>query len=231
MPYDYEMTADDNLQFKSWEVARATSAVPLYFPSFSKDNSFNYWDGGLHHNNPASIARQEVSKIWPELCSTHPDILLSIGSGYISESMPLQPYPQPTTIRQGFDRITDILTNLSGVGAWKVLKATLLKNIDSEHAWNNFYEHVGNLENEQRYFRLNPPSLAQLPALDDLAALENGTLDLMAHIYVAGNDHLISTIARRLIILSFYFELKGPKQKQKNGHAFEGMKCAPLILR
>ncbi|KAF2498872.1 hypothetical protein BU16DRAFT_558910 [Lophium mytilinum] len=232
--YDYEMKYDETLKLESWEVARATSAAPMYFRSFAKDGSPTYWDGGLCHNNPAWIARQEVFKIWPELSGPHPDILLSIGSGYVNESSkPRQPEQVQSKwsrhVQSKWSRVSGWFLNLGGLQTLNVLKATLLQNLDSEHAWKDrFSEYERELGNERRYFRLSPQCGTELPELDDLAAFESGELAKIADEYLADAGILIKTIVRRLITTSFYFEPDQPRQTTEDGQLFTGKCCSVL---
>jgi hypothetical protein len=59
-----------------WEVARATSAAPLYFSKHTIDNG-TYIDGGMGCNNPAEVMSQEVQAIHER----GPELILSIGTG------------------------------------------------------------------------------------------------------------------------------------------------------
>ena len=225
--YDYEMMYDESLKFKSWEVARATSAAPMYFQPFSKSGSHEYWDGGLCHNNPAWLARQEAGQIWPELSNLHPDVLLSVGSGYVATSK------QKTDVKPAswWSHTVDMFRSLGGIQTIKILKTTLLQNLDSEHAWNDrFSEYTRNPETKYRYFRLNPQCKnTQLPELDDLAALRNGTLASIAQEYLDQAGLLIKTIARRLIATSFYFEADEPPEENENGRYYRGNDFMPVI--
>jgi len=83
----FNMVKDSPAHFKSWEdpvdgmdlmydVARATSAAPTYFPAYK-----GYADGGLFANNPAMNCYAEARSLWPgeEL------EMLSLGTGYKPE--------------------------------------------------------------------------------------------------------------------------------------------------
>ena len=64
---------------KVWEVARATSAAPLYFSKHTIDNGTpgTYIDGGMGCNNPAELMSQEVHALHGRV----PELILSIGTG------------------------------------------------------------------------------------------------------------------------------------------------------
>lgn len=62
-----------------WEVARATSAAPLYFKPITINES-RYLDGGIGANNPSGLVLHEVMQMHSELRNPI-DLLLSIGTG------------------------------------------------------------------------------------------------------------------------------------------------------
>ncbi|MCJ1466187.1 hypothetical protein MMC07_004806 [Pseudocyphellaria aurata] len=66
---------------KVWEVARCTSAAPMYFTSYLAPLvGAECRDGGLRSANPVQLAANEGRKIWAN--TTNLDLLLSIGTGY-----------------------------------------------------------------------------------------------------------------------------------------------------
>jgi len=63
---------------KIWEVARATSAVPIFFKPIEIGNKQPFIDGGLGCNNPSKLVLKEAKAVFP----THQiGCLLSIGTG------------------------------------------------------------------------------------------------------------------------------------------------------
>lgn len=61
-----------------WEAGRATTAMPLFFKPITVKN-VSYIDAAMGtHNNPAELALEEVSAIWP---NSQVELLLSIGTG------------------------------------------------------------------------------------------------------------------------------------------------------
>lgn len=58
----------DDLDFQLWEVARASSAAPTYFPTAvvqsMSGKTYYLVDGGLHSNNPAPAAVASASDLW-----------------------------------------------------------------------------------------------------------------------------------------------------------------------
>lgn len=72
---------DDAEDFQLWQVGRATSAAPTYFPAARIVNMlgavFYTVDGGVFANNPAGLAIAKAKQLWPG-----EDILcVSIGTG------------------------------------------------------------------------------------------------------------------------------------------------------
>src|SRR5438309_759531 len=79
---------ENSYEFNAWDVARATSAAPTYFPphraTAMDGQTYALIDGGMYANNPALCA-------WVEAHDRHPgaDILVvSIGTG--AESKPVR---------------------------------------------------------------------------------------------------------------------------------------------
>ena len=62
---------------KVWEVGRATSAAPTFFPPISIDGT-KFFDGGLVANNPIQYAVREVRDIWPD---RNVGVIVSLGCG------------------------------------------------------------------------------------------------------------------------------------------------------
>lgn len=60
-----------------WEVARASSAAPTYFPPFEKGDEA-FIDGGVASNDPSMWALAEARQLWPNE-EVH---LTTVGTGY-----------------------------------------------------------------------------------------------------------------------------------------------------
>lgn len=70
---------------KIWEACRATSAAPIYFPTFPLqigEKTYNLIDGGVYLNNPAVYAYHSARKLWPD----EELVLLSLGTGENAEA-------------------------------------------------------------------------------------------------------------------------------------------------
>jgi patatin-like phospholipase/acyl hydrolase len=64
--------------FLVWQIAVATSAAPMYFPTFSIAEKGVFVDGGVWANNPSLIAISEAMKLGVPLDQIR---LLSVGTG------------------------------------------------------------------------------------------------------------------------------------------------------
>jgi uncharacterized protein len=74
--------------FPLWQIARATSAAPTYFPAATVTNRhgdpFTMVDGGLFANNPEDTAIASAKRLWPGM----PLKLLSLGTGEARSAVP-----------------------------------------------------------------------------------------------------------------------------------------------
>ncbi|SPN97426.1 uncharacterized protein DNG_00940 [Cephalotrichum gorgonifer] len=133
-------------------VARCTSAAPMYFEPVSHDG-VECRDGGLKDNNPIQLAVNECKKIWGD--SIDFDVLLSIGSGKAKES---QDQPASNFI----------------IPEWLQAALTaLLSNLNGESEWERFYNSQEKRILE-RACRLNVElDVEQEPALDDVSSIPN----------------------------------------------------------
>ena len=73
-----------NGDFYSWQVGRATSAAPTYFPtafiSSLDGRNFTFIDGGVMANDPALIALSVAAEDYPGV-TLNSTVLLSVGTG------------------------------------------------------------------------------------------------------------------------------------------------------
>lgn len=82
LTYNIEFSLGTDLGLKVWEAAAATSAAPSFFKPFKHPRADrSYMDGALYHNNPIKIANNERRLLWPDVADSHPDVMLSIGTG------------------------------------------------------------------------------------------------------------------------------------------------------
>ncbi|KAE8159239.1 hypothetical protein BDV40DRAFT_314745 [Aspergillus tamarii] len=69
---------DINMEPRLWEVARATSAAPIFFKPIQMTIG-EFWDGGLAFSSPTELALWEVARIWEG--DVVIDIAVSLGTG------------------------------------------------------------------------------------------------------------------------------------------------------
>lgn len=157
-----------------WEAARATSAAPTFFKSMtiSKPSPAAFVDGGLGHNNPAQIAREEAMGLWPASRSC---CLVSLGTGHqnpvkIVDSSTLEKNADDQ--RDIFGRVKEFIRELEEkVPGWKKAKkippgvvaifqmanaiARLMTNTETVHRQLVVASHSGIPEARFPYFRFN----------------------------------------------------------------------------
>ena len=116
---DFEREDREEKEFKAWEAGLATAAAPFYFKPLNKpETDRDYVDGALHANLPLDTAVAEIARIWPELGSAPPDVLVSVGTG-----------KQQSELR---------FPNVFDVGGLKRLCNVLHQNLDTGRLWHEF---------------------------------------------------------------------------------------------
>ena len=214
-PYDFHRPEKPDFELKIWEAARASSAAPTFFKSFTHQPSRReYMDGGILHNNPIQIAESERKLLWPEHGNDLPDIVLSIGSGYSKRKLPdeqIMPMSQK-----------GIITNIRTLK--KIAYGTIENSLNAEQAWQNFTEQLSE-EAKPRYHRLNVtlPYEDGPPNLDDVKAIHNLKLDVRKAMSTKMDQ--VREIANQLIASCFFFEQSTPWSRLENG----SLKCTGFI--
>lgn len=190
--------------------ARASSAAPRYFKSFfHKATGHTFNDGGLKLNNPVSAANCERKNLWPDLADQHPDILLSIGTGY-------NDVPKPKTTDKGPKSKNGIIGFARRL--FKIVIDQLENSLDCERSWKDFtrpLELNGRQDDIQKYHRINinfGDELPELDKVDKIPFLESVTGDFCLE------NQTLNLIATKLIASLFYFNLiqVTPKQSDRN---------------
>ncbi|KAF2680909.1 FabD/lysophospholipase-like protein [Lentithecium fluviatile CBS 122367] len=204
--YRFLRGADQSEEIKTFESARATSAAPWYWEVYSHGASGQvYLDGGIYHNNPIRIADSEQKSIWPERKNCHPDVLLSIGTGFHNITSP-----------------SAIPRNLSSAGAlalvktgWNTGSKLLEEQLDSERIWKDWIDtRMPPPEHLNRYRRINLPLdfAPQMDQVDEIEKYEEHVRRHLRHIH-----HEIQGIAHHLIASCFYFRFEKENLHWKNG--------------
>ncbi|KAI0191347.1 acyl transferase/acyl hydrolase/lysophospholipase [Astrocystis sublimbata] len=68
----------DSDTVKTWEVARSTSAAPMYFSPKHIPELGTFQDGGVLRNNPTMVGLSEFSALTKD---TRPDLIINLGTG------------------------------------------------------------------------------------------------------------------------------------------------------
>ncbi|KAL2867769.1 uncharacterized protein BJX67DRAFT_77366 [Aspergillus lucknowensis] len=167
----YRSDEEDSAQGTIWEVARATSAAPTFFPPVKFGNPpAEYVDGALVHNNPIRLVMGEINKVWGcerELCC-----VVSIGTG------------------------TPVTPKLGSMGV-SVLKACAKLATNAENIARGFKaDEGGRLHKEGKYFRFNVAQGLQAVKLEEWQAFD--LMDAATKAYLRDAEVEVDTCARRL---------------------------------
>ncbi|KAI9861482.1 MAG: hypothetical protein M1824_002374 [Vezdaea acicularis] len=195
-PYHFQRPEKKETELEIWEAARATSAAPTFFqPFFHKASEREYKDGGLYHNNPVVIADSERKLIWPEIACRHPDVFLSIGTGYNSVGAQ-EPSPERPSAKSGWISYAKI--------QYKIAIDHIANSLDSERAWIDFLRILNpSPEDRGRFIRLNIGLNGDPPRLDDLAQMKSLQYKVRSQFR---HNKIIKHVAHRLIASCFFFE-------------------------
>lgn len=187
------------------EAARATFSFPGYFYSFRTPRGDEYLGGGRDFSNPARVALLEARYLWPHSLELHPDILVSIGSGY-SGDVPAS-------------ESSNTVDELRGC-----------KN--SEAFWSKTFGEKSQ-QNPDRYIRLCPKFAGSFPDIDNVEALESKSLEQVTTEFLGHGQPRTEThnniggkvdlLVRRLISTIFYFLLTSPISHDSGEYVISGM--------
>ncbi|PPJ60731.1 hypothetical protein CBER1_11369 [Cercospora berteroae] len=189
-------TAADDVSISN--AAACTSAAPWYFKAVNLRNLGVFQDGGLHHNNPLSMALWEVRHLWPRRAL--PDLALSIGTG-VNESV-FSVGPHSPVRKRSLFRIFD----------------SFMESMDGEKSWKEFYNGLDE-KDQSRFHRLNLPMPRGQPPLDDVAAMTSLESQATAHIQDTDRtQHVIDS----LLASSFYLEFDELPLWEQTGYRCSG---------
>lgn len=155
------------------------------------------------------VADCERKLLWPHLAQKHPDLLLSIGTGF-------DPTPKPDGDRQG--RRTRAKRGALEF-AKTVLKITtqqIESSLGCERTWSDFLHSIQIQDEDKaaKYRRLTiqfPNCLPRLDQIDQMEWLKEKTE------HFCSDNPLIDEIATKLIASLFYFRLDGASQMVQGG--------------
>ena len=158
-----------------------------------------YEDGGLYYNNPVEIADAERKMIWPESALDHPDIMLSIGTGYDSSKN----LNNPMLVQSRRPTRLGLISNIKNLK--RIAEDHIALSTESQRAWNAWYRMVSrSIDDQKRFYRLNVECRQDPPALDDISAMQE--LREYTHQQYGANQ-IIQKIASHLIATSFYINI------------------------
>ncbi|KAK7452493.1 hypothetical protein Landi51_04381 [Colletotrichum acutatum] len=226
LPYRLFRSNEPSQEFKAWEAARATSAAPPFFKSFTKaDTKSSYLDGALYHNCPVLVAHHERRMIWPDIADTVPDILLSIGTGMNGLDSESQTTPHRTEISKGGETVTKRKRTFLPVQLAQIAADRFDRILSCNAIWSDFKtdilsqnSHVTR-DSHRRHIRVNPDLRFKVPRLDAVNELES--LERATKRYLNMNRGKIKEIAHRLVASCFFFEKDAGSVRQVK----EGFEC------
>ena len=199
LSYQFYRSERPGSEIKTWEAARATSASPRIFKPFSHEPSGQiFQDGGIYYNNPVELAMRERGLIWPDVAEAHPDVILSVGTGFNSQSSRQSTSPGRISRWNKVSRAKRLA---------KVSIDQFQSTLNSEEAWRNFMQWNALPQRlEGRYIRLNLPLQDDPPKLDDVLSMAE--LQEITRSRCTRRLDEMKSAADRLLATSFYFELK-----------------------
>lgn len=150
--------------------------------------------------------------IWPETALDHPDIMLSIGTGYDS-SKDLN-HPTTTQFRRPARR--GVISNMKNLK--RIAEDHIALSSESQRTWNAWYRMVSrSKDDENRFYRLNVDCRRDPPALDNISAMQE--LREYTHQQYGANQK-IQKIASHLIATSFYINIQSFSLGKKKSTTF-----------
>ncbi len=200
------------LSYANWHSARATSAAPRYFRPFVHEASKQvYMDGALYHNNPVRIADTEWKLIWSGGPTTHPDLMLSLGTG-------LAPDPDEKSLKSPITK-RGLIRN--GRMLLKIATDHIEDALDCEKAWREYTRSFIISGSSSRFVRYNVDVDGNLPALDDVKALE--PLQTQVTEKLTQDVVGITRLAFQLVAMCFYFDVERIQPTAQNTAIATGM--------
>ncbi|KAK0829036.1 hypothetical protein LTR73_004670 [Friedmanniomyces endolithicus] len=243
-PYEFLRRAHPDLELGLCEAAAATSAAPGYFKAYyHKPTTQDFLDGALYYNNPVQVVHREAMLIWPDVAESHPDLLLSIGTGMNHSALKtelrdlpkhmVEPLPVAQTVedlKQANEATHSRLKAFVLPKHRRVLKTfeALCQRFDSilnaELAWQDFGRTVHrsdwpNIE-PLPFIRLNVDLKEDPPALDakdELATLQGKVKKALHH--SASMRVEIQRVAFQLIASTFYVSRAVPLRDAEGTNA------------
>ena len=183
----FEREDDASMDMAIWEAGLATSAAPIYLPTYCK-GSTNYVDGALYANCPVRLALEEKDRIWHHDGASL-DVLVSLGTGKQDKK-----FKAPTWLSYSFFR-------------------PLIKSFEDQMNSAVNWEKVESASSplaKRRLYRLNPRvrsksgDYVDLDHHKEMAHLRKGIED--GFLLQPEEETAIQVVARTLLANLFFFE-------------------------
>ncbi|KAF3028716.1 hypothetical protein E8E12_000182 [Didymella heteroderae] len=182
-----------------WEIVRAATAAPCFFPAKHINGVGTFQDAGLLENDPSFWALAEASALFPH--SGQPDFVISLGTGEPAPSN----YDIPTSDRRSKRKIGMLRRVLS-----LMEEKTREKNVRRACKSGGL---AGNIVD--RYHRLSVEYDGDEPRLDDVSSISEVILKAQADPSLSLK---IKAVARCMLASLFYFTLDSDSLPQwRNG--------------
>jgi hypothetical protein len=179
--------------------------IPRYFKPFHHQRSKQtYLDGALYYNNPIGIADSEWKLIWGTNVSSHPDMVISLGTGYDPQQR--ERTPRNSVMRRGIFR--------NGRFLLRIAADHIQDALDCEKIWDEYVRRLPDGVSRSRFVRYSIKMVQSLPALDDVHCLES--LQLKTREKLAAQPGYFQNLAMQLMTTSFYFETEKVQQYAQN---------------
>jgi hypothetical protein len=152
-----------------------------------------FQDGGLQHNNPASIAQWEIGFVWPH--KPKPDFALSLGTGTSS--------------------VTTTSNSITKSQFYVRIFKSFMRNLDGEDAWKQFCNSVSP-QMRTRFHRLNVELTGPEPSLNDALII----LELKSNVLrtIKEDKSVITGVVDAMLASMFYFEVDTLPVLEQNGY-------------
>jgi hypothetical protein len=162
------------------------------------------------------VADSEWKLIWDsELCS-HPDVMLSLGTGYDPEKR--QP-PRNSIMRPGMIR--------NGKFLLKIAADHIEDALDCEKTWDEYVRRIPQ-DARSRFVRYSPKLTKCLPGLDDVYIVDNLQNLASQDLTREKEASSIQRVAMQLIATCFYFETEKVIPFSQNAATITGK--VPVVL-
>ncbi|CAK7238176.1 hypothetical protein SEUCBS140593_010402 [Sporothrix eucalyptigena] len=183
-----------------WEIARAASAAPGFFPPKHIHGVGTFQDAGPLENDPLVSALSEVAALFPLV--DEPDFVVSLGTGEPKPS----PHPASAASRSVWRN-----------GAFPRLCRLFWEKMRDKKVRQAFQAHP-------RYHRLDVQFEGDEPRLDDAARMAEAMSVAQNDVSCSG---AIDDVARSIVASLFYFELDAIPRREGGRHRCSGhIRCA-----